>query len=161
MSSLPAAAVAMDAAQRARLLSYARSRFGISAADAEDILQDTLLELLRRQAVVHSPEGFVFSVFRSRCGRHLAATQGRREVFREEDAPDENVPHAENNETIDRQVALRQAMGGISSVCRRILCAFYIEGRSLRETAQTLAVAPSGVTKTINRCLRRLRACLN
>ena len=153
--------VLLDASQRRRLLAYARSRFGIAAADAEDLLQDTLLELLRQRVHVRSPEGFVFTVFRLCCSRYLAARRERREVFDPEIAPSEAIPSPSGAEKMDRRVTLRQALGRISSTCRRLLCAFYIEGRSLRETADTLSLAQSGVSKTINRCLRRLRACLN
>jgi DNA-directed RNA polymerase specialized sigma24 family protein len=67
----------------------------------------------------------------------------------------------DSSEKIDHQVALRQALGGISSVCRRLISAFYIEGRTLREAAGSLPVTQAGVSKTISRCLRRLRACMS
>ena len=119
-------AVLLDASQRRRLLAYARSRFGIAAADAEDLLQDTLLELLRQKAYVRSPEGFVFTVFRLCCCRYLAARRERREVFVPESWPLEAMPSPSGAERMDRRLTLRQALGGISSACRRLLCAFYI-----------------------------------
>jgi RNA polymerase sigma factor (sigma-70 family) len=154
-------AVLLDASQRRRLLAYARSRFGIATADAEDLLQDTLLELLRKRQHIRSPEGFVFTLFRDCCARHVAAGRRSGQIFSREAAPPETPPQPAGPEGIERRVALRQALGGISSVCRRLICAFYIEGRSLREVAETLAATEFGVSKTINRCLRRLRQCLN
>ena len=158
-----AGALLLDASQRRKLLAYARSRFGIGTEDAEDLLQDTLLQLLRQRDRVTSPEGFVFTVFRLGCSRHLAACGAARGVFVPESESPESAaqPQASGPEGIERRITLRQALGGISSTCRRLLCALYIEGRSLRDTADTLAVAKSGVSKTINRCLRRLRACLS
>jgi RNA polymerase sigma factor (sigma-70 family) len=156
-----AESVLLDPSQRGKLLAYARSRFGIGAEDAEDLLQDTLLELLLQRAQVRSPEGFVFTLFRLGCGRHVAASRASRQVFTPAAGASEPTPSTAVTEATDRRVTLRQALGGISSNCRRLLCAFYVEGRSLRETAATLALAQSGVSKTINRCLRRLRACLN
>lgn len=156
-----AESVLLDAPQRAKLLAYAGSRFGIGAADAEDLLQDTLLELLRKRVHVRNPEGFIFTMFRACCVRHLEASRLIREVFSQEAAPPEALPHPTGTERMDRRIALRQALGGISSACRRLLCAFYIEGRSLREAADTLDATQFGVSKTINRCLRRLRQCLN
>ena len=154
-----AEAVLLDASQRGRLLAYARSRFGSGTADAEDLLQDTLLELLRKRVHVRNPEGFVFTMFRACCVRHLEASRLTREIFLQEAAPPQALPTG--TEGMDRRVALRQALGGISSACRRLLCAFYIEGRSLREAAESLDATQFGVSKTINRCLRRLRQCLN
>jgi RNA polymerase sigma factor (sigma-70 family) len=156
-----AGALLLDASQRRKLLGYARSRFGIGAEDAEDLLQDTLLELLRKRVQVRSPEGFIFTMFRACCVRHLEASRLTREVFSQEAVPPEALPHPAGPEGMDRRVALRQALEGISSACRRLLCAFYIEGRSLREAADTLDATQFGVSKTINRCLRRLRQCLN
>lgn len=156
-----AESVLLDASHRGKLLAYARSRFGIGPEDAEDLLQDTLLELLLQRANVRSPEGFVFTLFRLCCSRHLAASRASRHVFIPEAGSPEPTPSASGTEATDRRVTLRQALGGISSTCRRLLCAFYVEGRSLRETAETLELAQSGVSKTINRCLRRLRACMD
>jgi RNA polymerase sigma factor (sigma-70 family) len=156
-----AEAVLLDASKRAKLLAFAGSRFGIGAADAEDILQDTLLELLRKRVHVRSPEGFVFTIFRACCARHVQASRASRQTFGGDASLMGAEPHPQGPETLRRQVALRQALEGISSACRRLLCAFYIEGRSLRDTADTFAVPHPGVSKTINRCLRRLRQCLN
>ncbi len=156
-----AEAVILDPSQRDKLLRYASSRFGIGRADGEDLLQDTLLEVLRKRAHVRSPEGFVFTLFRDTCARHVVTRSRRREVFSEASESGEALPRSDGSENVERHLALRQALAGISSACRRLLCAFYIEGQSLREAAEPLAVTEFGVSKTINRCLRRLRACLS
>jgi len=117
-----AQAVVLDGEQRSKLVAYARARFGIAPEDAEDLLQETALELLRQHTIVHNPRGFTFRVFHRRCCRHILET--------------------------------------VSSSCRRILLAYYMEGRSLKETAEAIPTPYPGVWNTINRCLRRLRACL-
>ena len=156
-----AEAVLLDRQQRSKLLAYARVRFGIRTEDAEDLLQDTVLELLRQQGYVRSASGFVFCAFRVRCGRYLERHRLRNEVSVisadsvEHLSPGSNVPEA-----IDRSVAVREALEEISSSCRRLLAAYYLEGRSLSEAGRAVALAASGVTKTINRCLKRLRECL-
>jgi len=61
----------------------------------------------------------------------------------------------------DKTLAIRQALCRISSACRKLLAAHYIEGKSFRETAAEMERAFSGVGNIINRCLKRLRACLN
>ena len=155
-----AEAILLEAPQRQKLLGYARSRFGITSDDAEDILQDTALELLRQRDYVQSPNGFLFAVFRLRCVRFVEMQRARREIFAGTYLL-EAVPHHVGPEKVDRGVALRQALGEISSTCRRVLSAYYVQGQSLRETAQDTALTLSGVHKTINRCLRKLRECLN
>ena len=151
-----AESVLLDPEQRNRLVGYARSRFGIGATDAEDLLQDTALELLRQRTSVRSPGGFVFAVFRTRCCRFLESHGAPRE------APSAAPPVAQPSsvDAEDARVALRVAFRGISTPCRRLLLAYYMEGRSLREAAETMALAYSGVWKTINRCLKKLKECL-
>ena len=156
-----AEAVLLDTGERGRLVAYARSRFGIGAEDAEDILQDTALELLRQRDYVRSPSGFVFSVFRNRCTHFLHRHRVRGEIFADGQTLSQTLEHPVGPEKMHRQVALRQALGEISTSCRRLLAAYYVEGQSLREAAEIFTLTYANVSKTINRCLRRLRQCLN
>jgi RNA polymerase sigma factor (sigma-70 family) len=154
-----AEAILLDSGRRRQLFNYACARFGIGAADAEDLLQETVLELLRCQNCIKSPEGFVFAVFRARCTRFIATRVAANRVFSSQDASSVEIPVKASVE-VDEQVALREALGTISSACRRLLRAYYVEGQSLREAASTVSLAYSSVAKTISRCLRRLRQCL-
>jgi RNA polymerase sigma factor (sigma-70 family) len=151
--------VLLDPERRRQLFSYASSRFGISASDAEDLLQETVLELLRCQTCIQKPEGFAFAVFRSRCTRFVSRQVAARGVFTSEEASAVERPCRAPVEA-DEQVALREALDSISTACRRLLRAYYVEGQSLREAATTVSLAYSSVAKTISRCLQRLRRCL-
>ena len=155
-----AQAVVLDAEQRSKLVAYARARFGIAPEDAEDLLQETALELLRQKTIVRSPLGFTFRVFHRRCCRFIRLRQADRQVFVTVEQPVETACDAAPPETADRQLTLRQVLETVSSSCRRILLAYYMEGRSLKETAEAIPTPYPGVWNTINRCLRRLRACL-
>jgi len=154
-----AEALLVDQERRRQLFAYACSRFGIGASDAEDLLQETVLELLRCQTCIQKPEGFVFAVFRSRCTRFVARQVAARGVFTNEELSNVECPSRAPVEA-DEQVALREALEGISTACRRLLRAYYVEGQSLREAARTVSLAYSSVAKTISRCLQRLRQCL-
>jgi RNA polymerase sigma factor (sigma-70 family) len=149
----------LDQSSRKKLSAYARSRFGIGSDDAEDVLQETAAELLRFRGYVRSPEGFVFTVFRARCVRYANARRLRRGVFDDDQVACEGSVAA-RPESIDRQVALRQAFNEISSSCRRLLTIYYVEGHSLREAARLVSLQYSSVAKTISRCIKRLRECL-
>lgn len=140
------------------MLAYAASRFGIPASDGADLLQETALELLRQRNYVRKPSGFVFTVFRARCARFLKRRRTRPEIQLPEtmDRPE----LAWGSEQINRRVALRQALGSLSSACRRLIAAYYGEQQSLAETARRLSLAPSSVPKSLSRCLRKLRECL-
>ena len=155
-----AQAVALDGEQRSSLEAYARSRFGIGPDDAQDLLQETALELLRQRTVVHSPRGYTFRVFHRRCCRFIRMRQADRQVFSHPEETAETACDPASPETADRHLTLRRVLETISSSCRKILLAYYVEGRSLKETAQAIPLPYPGVWNTINRCLRRLRACL-
>lgn len=156
--------VLLDPGERSRLIGYARLRFGIDRDDAEDLLQETALEVLRQRALVRSPKGFVFTVFHARCSRFLRRNVTDRRLFRPnepsepERSPSDSGPPA--CEAIDSRLALQEALEEISPGCRKLLFAYYFEGRSLREAADATARAYSGVWKTIDRCLKKLRQCL-
>lgn len=153
-------AVLLDTEQRSRLLAYARSRFGIESEDAQDLLQETALELLRQRTAVRSPRGFTFKVFHLQCCRFLRARQEHRRVFAAAKESPETPCEATALETAHMRIEVRELLKTISSSCRRILLTYYVEGRSLQETAQAIPLPYSGVWSTINGCLRRLRACL-
>jgi RNA polymerase sigma factor (sigma-70 family) len=146
--------VLVDPAMRARLRAYAEARFGISSADADDLLQETALELLHHESYVRKPEGYVFAVFRSRCVRFTA---DRARWRRLELAPKNEfavAPRVESN------LALRQALTELSIRCKQLLCAYYIEGRSFAEAATKFALAYKTYHKALERCLKRLRKTL-
>jgi RNA polymerase sigma factor (sigma-70 family) len=152
-----AEAILQDRSRRNRLFAYARSRFGIGTDDSEDLLQETAFEILRHRGYVRSPDGFIFAVFRGRCARFARAARIRREVFGY--GPGDADASSSFPEWIDRQVALREALCEVSSSCRRLLSAYYIEGQSLREAARVVSLQYSSVAKTISRCLKKLRKC--
>jgi len=154
-----AEAVLVDAGQRGKLIGYARERFGIAPEDGDDLLQETALELIRQQAHVQNPDGFVFAVFRNRCRRFLEKRSRRREVFAE--AVESEAPNPENPCGLDERLALREALAEVSSTCRQLLASHYVEGQTLTETAHRLELRSSGIFKTLSRCLKRLRKCLS
>ena len=153
--------VLTDPRQRSKLSVYAATRFGIAAADAEDLLQEAALGMLRQRSAVRNPSGFVFAVFRSKCARFSQARRLRGESMRTQREQDEAIPETCGWEEIERRVALREALNGISASCRRLLSAHYFEGQSLTEAAREMALAYGAVSKRISRCLERLRECLN
>jgi RNA polymerase sigma factor (sigma-70 family) len=152
--------VLLDPQERRKLVGFARGRYGIQFQDAEDLLQETALDLLRQRQYVHSPRGFVFAVFDRRCSHFIRDRRVREKVL--ESSAESREPVSDPGPArLDCRLAIRHALGGISSTCRKLLAAHYVQGQSLRETAATMTLAHSGVSTAISRCLRRLRACLS
>lgn len=136
---------------RRRYLRYALSRFHINSIDAEDVIQETALALLRCRRDVTSPAGLAFTVFRAQCVRFTACrlTVQRRPV-----------PSTTSSDALaatDNRIALREAMVSLSPRCRAVLHAYYFDGKSLRETARFASLADSSAATTIGRCLDCLR----
>jgi RNA polymerase sigma factor (sigma-70 family) len=151
--------VLLDPHERQKLLGFAHNRYGIPSQEAEDLLQDTALELLRQRQYVHKPRAYVYAVFRARCSRHPGLDVAKTMALETTDELAESRI-SEPAEVLDSSLTVRQALGSVSSSCRKLLAAYYIQGQSLKEAAATMSLAHSGVTKTIGRCLKRLRACL-
>jgi RNA polymerase sigma factor (sigma-70 family) len=155
-----AEALMADREQRRRLCAYARVKFGIDREDAEDVLQETAIDVMRAVGPILRPEGFVFKVFRAKCCGHLSRLPARRAVVALADAHGTVLAQAPDGLGSDEILALRQGLARISAKCRQLLRAHYIEGKSLRETGDEMSLAGSGVWNLINRCLRRLKQCL-
>jgi DNA-directed RNA polymerase specialized sigma24 family protein len=81
-------------------------------------------------------------------------------VFATAKEPPETACDVTSLETAHRRIELKELLKTISSSCRKSLLTYYVEGRSLQETAQAIPLPYSGVWSRINGCLRRLRACL-
>src|SRR6266550_3492692 len=105
-----ARAVVLDGQQRSKLVAYARSHFGIDSDDAQDLLQETALELLRQRIVVRSPRGFTFRLFHRRCCRFIRLRQADRQVFAPVEDPVETACDSEPLEKADRQLTLRRVL---------------------------------------------------
>jgi len=154
-----AEALLLDREQCERLIGIAFRRFGIRRQEAEELLSETLLELSACDALVQSPKGFAFHVFHTRCCRWLErARRHREEASGLDPGEGRRLGHHEGDPAL--ALALKQALGRLSPVCRRLLIGYYVEGMSLKETAETTGHSSKQVWKRLNGCLRRLKQCL-
>lgn len=143
-----------------RLEAHARLRFRLPASDAEDAVQDVCLELMRRDEPVHDPEALAFRILQYRCAHFLRARAIRREVLAG-DVPGFADDLASPDRRVELNALLSRAVAEATPACRRLLLAHYVEGRSLRETAEALSYAsPNNVWALLDRCIRKLRAVL-
>lgn len=144
-----------------RMAGFVRHRFRLSPAETEDLMQDVLLELMRHDEPVRNAEGLAFRILNLRCLQVL-----RRRGVRAELPLDSDVPSGcDAEETIlpdlDARAFLRQALSRSSPACRRLIRAHYVEGRTLKETAEALSYASSNVVwMLLDRCIRRLRVAV-
>ncbi|MFW6012273.1 MAG: sigma-70 family RNA polymerase sigma factor [bacterium] len=143
---------------RQRLLRLALSR-GIPSADAEDLVQDTLLLYWARRHEIDSAPTWLAAVLQRRCLMHWRDRRANREDCTHPSTLDHLAPPAP---APDRQVEARQhlhhALSILSPRHRRLLCLRLVAGlRSTEVAAQLGYKAPSSVPKILNRTLTKLR----
>lgn len=144
-----------------RMEGYARRRFRLTASEVEDLMQDVLMELMRYDEPVRAAEGLAFRVLHLRCLQLLRRRGVRAELPLEMVAlSDGDVEEPVQSEP-DIRIFLRQALSRSTPACRRLIRAHYLEGRTLKETAEALSYSSSNVVWTLlDRCIRRLRAAV-
>jgi RNA polymerase sigma factor (sigma-70 family) len=142
-----------DRAFVAKLVRLARSRFGIDGTDAEDLVQETALEIVCSPSLIANPQGFAFQVFHNRCSRFLE----RRKRAISTTSPAEGLDSPAVDVSVETGVMLRQGFARISPTCRLLLTSYYLEGTSLRETAARTGHSSKQVWKRLSACLKKLK----
>lgn len=132
-------------------------RFRIPVEDAEDILQQTFLVFLTRQAEIHDPEAWMLVTLRQRCLMYWRSR--RRQLYEAVDtvlleAVRDGSPSIAEHVQVRSDV--RTALSAIPGRCQGLLGARYALGCEAAETAERLGYRPSGVYKLIERCLAAL-----
>lgn len=137
----------------AKLVRLARSRFGIDGMDAEDLVQETALEIVRSPSLIANPQGFAFQVFHNRCSRFLE----RRKRAISTTSPADGLDSRAVDVSVETGAMLRQGFARISPTCRLLLTSYYLEGTSLRETAARTGHSSKQVWKRLSACLKKLK----
>lgn len=141
---------------RPRLRSlFARHR--IPPEDAEDILQQALLAYLYKRDTVLEFDKWLLGAVRKRC---LMYWRGRRRRFYTaidaailDELAEEGAP---SQDQADFQRDLRRVVGRLTERCRRLLQLRFGLGYDPPEAARRLGYQPSGIYKTLERCLAAL-----
>lgn len=144
----------LDLREVGRLMRMARLQFGIGADDAQDLLQETALDVVRERAGIRHPRAYVTRVFYMQCCQYVRRAVRSRSRLAEGELPDVAIPEGPAAEDL---LALRQALGRISPGCRGLLMAHYIEGKSFGEAAREFGFSEKQAWKRFNACLRKLR----
>lgn len=153
---------------------YAR-KLGLPAADADDVLQETMVELMRILPDFRYDRdrgrfrNFVFTIAHRRAQAAWRRQRTRREIPLDSEgareAAAETGPNDPGEEALRawREELLREAMRrldaepGRSAATREIFRAHVIERRSAAEVARRFGVTPNHVYQIKHRLLNRLR----
>lgn len=140
-----------------KLIALARSRFGIGETDAEDLVQETALEIARSPALIASPDGYAFQVFHNRCVRFLDRRTRDSAALAEASCA---APAPAGSRQLDEKAIVRAGFARISPTCRALLTSYYVEGASLKETAARSGHSPKTVWKRLSACLAKLKEAI-
>lgn len=132
-------------------------RFGLPPEDAEDVLQDTFVTLLRKKGEIYNPEAWINGTLRRRCLMYWRKRQ--RSLLT---AVDESIlealasPEAPDQDGDDLGRDLERALCSIPSRCRRLLDLRYLQDCDPQDAATRLGYRKSGIYKILDRCLAAL-----
>lgn len=144
-------------------------RFGLrmcrNAHDAEDVLQDTLLNVARHLSDFEgrsSLSSWVFALTRSACSRKR---RGLKNQSHGDDSPlallEDTRPSPEANAVSRENTnALTRALDALSTDYREVILLRDVEGLSAIETAEALGISVDAVKSRLHRAREGLRAAL-
>ena len=137
-----------------RLVSYAR-RYG--ASFPEDIAQEAFVILMQREVRVEHPTAFLYGTVRT-----LSLTERR--PMKNQNLSLESVAepgHAARAEEMVLSQEVRERMRLLAPTFREALWLFVVEGLSIREISDILAIPEATVKTRIHRAKAQLRDQLN
>ncbi|HRX83459.1 MAG TPA: sigma-70 family RNA polymerase sigma factor [Phycisphaerae bacterium] len=147
--------------ERRALTTYALALVG-NATDAEDLLHDVLVRLVREHPRVTHPRAYVM-----RCLRH-AAIDRRRRAARQADSgalADDGLaflatPGAGDGLDHETQAATRSALARLAEAQREVVVLKIYAGLTFREIGETIRQPTGTVSSRYARALAELRAML-
>jgi len=147
----------LDGHLRPRLVAVGTRRFGCTAEEAEDLIQDIFEAVLLKRPRVRNVEGYLVSAFFNRCFDRVE--QRARQLTLELSI--ETAPAARDaSERLLNAFHVRGAFRRLTPVCRRLIRSYCVFRVSLAEAAADSGCTVPAVWKRINQCIKRMRTCL-
>jgi RNA polymerase sigma-70 factor (ECF subfamily) len=156
---------------RAQEIAYRFSRVicGAGAADAEDAMQEALINVYRRAGEIREPKAFrawLYRTVKNACliGRRKRVHEPTRLLSIDELMPGEEFPVSSNDRTPEQLAMdartrnrLRKALAALPPAFRMTVFLRDIEGLSTREVAQVMDVTEDNVKTRLHRARLQLR----
>jgi RNA polymerase sigma factor (sigma-70 family) len=119
---------------RKLLHSIPRKRYGLSAEEAEEVVQQAWLLFLEKRELIRTARPWLIGTVANLCKRQIGASMRRRETFVSDDMlaelPDTNI------DSSDDTIALRQALGSLSEESRALCILIAIKGYAYDEVSE-------------------------
>jgi RNA polymerase sigma factor (sigma-70 family) len=118
---------------RKLLHSIPRKRYGLSADEAEEVVQQAWLLFLEKRDLIRVARPWLIGTVANLCKRQIGASMRRRETFVSDDVlaelPDTNIASADDN------IALRQALASLTEESRTLCILIAIKGYAYDEVS--------------------------
>ncbi|HEV7425973.1 MAG TPA: sigma-70 family RNA polymerase sigma factor [Thermoanaerobaculia bacterium] len=115
------------------LHSIPRKRYGLTADEAEEVVQQAWLLFLEKRGLIRVARPWLIGTVANLCKRQIGASMRRRETFVSDDIlaelPDRNADSSDDN------IALRQALASLSKESRTICILIAIKGYAYDEVS--------------------------
>ena len=115
------------------LHSIPRKRYGLTADEAEEVVQQAWLLFLEKRDLIRMARPWLIGTVANLCKRQIGASKRRRESFVGDevlaDLPDMNVESSDDN------IALRQALASLSEESRTLCILIAIKGYAYEEVS--------------------------
>lgn len=115
------------------LHSIPRKRYGLTADEAEEVVQQAWLLFLEKRDVIRMARPWLIGTVANLCKHQVGASKRRRESFVGDDVLDE-LPGA-NVVSFDDNIALRQALASLSKQARTLCILIAIKGYAYEEVS--------------------------
>jgi RNA polymerase sigma factor (sigma-70 family) len=144
-------------AVRTRLKRLLRS-YDIPPEDAEDIVQEALLEALRKWDTIRQKDAWLLGAVRFKCSNYWKKKRGGRvEAVDLADLEELSGPQAPDQEQKEISLDLRSLTRGVDGRHRAALWLRFGVGLSADEVARQLGYSSTSIRKLTGRCLARLQ----
>lgn len=136
-------------------------RVTLDRAEAEDIVQDTLLKLWEHREewnTIQSLEAFSMTICRNLAlDRNKAARNSNAQLNEELDAPPDNITPLDEVDSKMRLEMLRRLIDGLPETQRSIILLRDTEGKTYDEIAEILKLSESQVKVYLHRARQKIR----
>lgn len=129
-----------------------------NSATAEDLLQETFLQLHRARQTYTPPRPvrpWVYAITRHVALMHLRSSRRRKELLPEEDLPE--VPVPPEVEGLADRVTVHRLLAGLPRSGQEVLILHHLLGLSFEEVGQILGVATGTAKVRAHRAIKSLR----
>lgn len=147
----------LDGHLRPRLVAVGVRRFGCTAEEAEDLVQDVFESVLVKQPRVRNAEGYLVSAFFNRC---FDRREQRMRQLNLELPLDAAPAGPDGSERLLNALHVRGAFRRLTPVCRRLIRSYCVLKVTLAEAAADSGCSVPAVWKRIDQCIKRMKTCL-